>query len=155
VAAAAVEYLAAEQTKVESFTITLDDQHGGLITRQIDVTIDSKVETFDVAFTDNNGFTVTKTIAVTITGTNDAPVKDKHDSQESRTSYGAAPVPTQRASEADKNKKDVERAGWAVSQVHQRRTDRDIDARRRENRSDRGKLEKGHGKHMHGLCPAH
>ena len=47
VAAAAVEYLAAEQTKVESFTITLDDQHGGLITRQIDVTI---------------------------TGTNDAPV---------------------------------------------------------------------------------
>ncbi len=47
VAAAAVEYLAAGQTKVESFTITLDDQNGGLITRQIDVTI---------------------------TGTNDAPV---------------------------------------------------------------------------------
>ena len=47
VADAAVEYLAAGQTKVESFTITLDDQHGGLITRQIDVTI---------------------------TGTNDAPV---------------------------------------------------------------------------------
>ena len=43
----AVEYLAAGQTKVESFTITLDDQHGGLITKQIDVTI---------------------------TGTNDAPV---------------------------------------------------------------------------------
>ncbi len=39
VAASAVEYLAAGQTKVESFTITLDDQHGGLITRQIDVTI--------------------------------------------------------------------------------------------------------------------
>src|SRR5438270_715631 len=35
------------QTKVESFTITLDDQNGGLITKQIDVTI---------------------------TGTNDAPV---------------------------------------------------------------------------------
>ena len=47
VADSAVEYLAAGQTKVESFTITLDDQHGGLITRQIDVTI---------------------------TGTNDAPV---------------------------------------------------------------------------------
>src|SRR5207344_1145951 len=39
VADSAVEYLAAGQTKVESFTITLDDQHGGLITRQIDVTI--------------------------------------------------------------------------------------------------------------------
>ena len=42
-----MEYLAAGQTKVESFTITLDDGNGGLITRQIDVTI---------------------------TGTNDAPV---------------------------------------------------------------------------------
>jgi len=39
VADSAVEYLAADQTKVESFTITLDDQHGGLISRQIDVTI--------------------------------------------------------------------------------------------------------------------
>src|SRR5207302_1992830 len=47
VADAAVEYLAAGQTRVESFTITLDDQNGGLITKQIDVTI---------------------------TGTNDAPV---------------------------------------------------------------------------------
>ena len=47
VADAAVEYLAKDQTKVESFTITLDDQNGGLITKQIDVTI---------------------------TGTNDAPV---------------------------------------------------------------------------------
>src|SRR5258705_456100 len=34
-----VEFLAAGQTKVESFTITLDDQHGGLITKQVDVTI--------------------------------------------------------------------------------------------------------------------
>ncbi len=47
VAASAVEYLAAGQTKVESFTITLNDQKGSVITRQIDVTI---------------------------TGTNDAPV---------------------------------------------------------------------------------
>ncbi|MBR1232864.1 VCBS domain-containing protein [Bradyrhizobium sp. AUGA SZCCT0182] len=39
VADSAVEYLAAGQTKVESFTITLNDQHGGLITKQIDVTI--------------------------------------------------------------------------------------------------------------------
>ena len=42
----------AGQTKVESFTITLDDQHGGVITEQIDVTI---------------------------TGTNDAPVVTAHD----------------------------------------------------------------------------
>ena len=35
----AVEYLAAGQTRVESFTISLDDQHGGVITKQIDVTI--------------------------------------------------------------------------------------------------------------------
>ncbi len=47
VAASPVEYLAAGQTKVESFTITLDDQNGSVVTRQIDVTI---------------------------TGTNDAPV---------------------------------------------------------------------------------
>src|SRR5205085_1593950 len=47
VADSAVEYLAKDQTKVESFTITLDDGNGGLITKQIDVTI---------------------------TGTNDAPV---------------------------------------------------------------------------------
>jgi VCBS repeat-containing protein len=47
VADAAVQYLSAGQTKVESFTITLNDQNGGLITKRIDVTI---------------------------TGTNDAPV---------------------------------------------------------------------------------
>src|SRR5206468_3044250 len=47
VADAAVEYLAKDQTKVESFTITLNDQNGSVITKQIDVTI---------------------------TGTNDAPV---------------------------------------------------------------------------------
>ena len=35
----AVEYLAKDQTKVESFTITLDDGNGGLITKQIDITI--------------------------------------------------------------------------------------------------------------------
>ncbi|WP_418147726.1 VCBS domain-containing protein [Variovorax paradoxus] len=37
--ATAVEYLAAGQTRVESFTITVNDQHGGIVTRQIDVTI--------------------------------------------------------------------------------------------------------------------
>ena len=47
VAASAIEYLAAGETKVESFTLTLNDGHGG---------------------------TVERTIDVTITGTNDAPV---------------------------------------------------------------------------------
>ncbi|MBE0600111.1 MAG: hypothetical protein IH568_02245, partial [Burkholderiaceae bacterium] len=37
--AAAVEFLAAGQQKVEGFTITLDDQNGVLISKQIDVTI--------------------------------------------------------------------------------------------------------------------
>ncbi|MDO9319560.1 MAG: VCBS domain-containing protein [Gammaproteobacteria bacterium] len=37
--ASAVEYLAANQNKIETFTITLDDQHGGLITKQVDITI--------------------------------------------------------------------------------------------------------------------
>ena len=35
----AVAYLTAGQTKVESFMITLDDQHGGLISKEITVTI--------------------------------------------------------------------------------------------------------------------
>src|SRR5438477_305610 len=47
VAASAVEYLAKDQTKVETFTIALDDGNGG---------------------------TVDRTISVTISGTNDAPV---------------------------------------------------------------------------------
>nr|WP_223267118.1 VCBS domain-containing protein [Chlorobium phaeovibrioides] len=47
VAASAVEYLAAGETKVESFTFTVQDAHGGSVTR---------------------------TVEVTLTGTNDAPV---------------------------------------------------------------------------------
>ncbi|WP_210183553.1 VCBS domain-containing protein, partial [Hoeflea olei] len=47
VAASAVEYLGANDTKVETFTLTLDDGHGG---------------------------TVERTVTVTIQGTNDAPV---------------------------------------------------------------------------------
>lgn len=35
----ALVYLAAGQTKVESFTLTLNDQHGGVVTKQIDVTL--------------------------------------------------------------------------------------------------------------------
>ncbi len=52
VADSAVKYLAAGQTKVESFTITLDDQHGGLITKQIDVTITGSNDTPTIATTD-------------------------------------------------------------------------------------------------------
>lgn len=37
--AAAIESLAEGETKVESFTVTLDDQNGGAVTRQIDVTL--------------------------------------------------------------------------------------------------------------------
>ncbi|KQU91036.1 hypothetical protein ASC78_18800 [Variovorax sp. Root318D1] len=37
--ATAIEYLAAGETRVESFTLALDDQHGGTVNRQIDVTI--------------------------------------------------------------------------------------------------------------------
>src|SRR5207302_590931 len=39
VADSAVEYLAKDQTKVESFTVTLDDQHVGLTLHQTDPTI--------------------------------------------------------------------------------------------------------------------
>ncbi|WP_210205755.1 VCBS domain-containing protein [Hoeflea marina] len=52
VAASAVEYLAKDETRVESFTLTLDDGHGG---------------------------TIERTVTVTITGTNDAPVVDTAD----------------------------------------------------------------------------
>ncbi len=62
VADAAVEYLAAGQTRVESFTISLDDQNGGVITRQIDVTI---------------------------TGTNDAPIITAEDLVGGVTEQGA------------------------------------------------------------------
>src|SRR5207253_1050364 len=39
VAAAAVEYLAAGETKIESFTFSLSDGNGGLVSRTVDVTI--------------------------------------------------------------------------------------------------------------------
>src|SRR6185369_14170809 len=55
VADSAVEYLAAGQTKVESFTITLNDQSGGVITRQIDVTITGTNDAPIVSATDVTG----------------------------------------------------------------------------------------------------
>ncbi|MDP9928991.1 VCBS domain-containing protein [Variovorax paradoxus] len=63
--ATAVEYLAAGETRVESFTITVNDQHGGVVTRQIDVTI---------------------------TGTNDAPMIGAADAAAAVTEDAATPI---------------------------------------------------------------
>lgn len=63
--ATAVEYLAAGETRVESFTITVNDQHGGIVTRQIDVTI---------------------------TGTNDAPTFSTADAAAAVTEDAATPT---------------------------------------------------------------
>jgi VCBS repeat-containing protein len=69
VGAAAVEYLAAGQTKVESFNITLNDQNGSTITKQIDVTIagtnDAPIVTTllaDITATENSAFNYNFTI---------------------------------------------------------------------------------------------
>src|SRR5438105_50795 len=81
----AVEYLAAGQTKLESFTITLDDQHGGLITKQIDVTITgtNDAPTITVAGTDADGAVTEDASPTTLsdTGTiafNDVDLIDTH-----------------------------------------------------------------------------
>ncbi|MFL6817621.1 MAG: VCBS domain-containing protein, partial [Bradyrhizobium sp.] len=55
VADSAVEYLAKDQTRIESFTITLSDQNGGVITRHIDVTITGTNDAPVVAATDVTG----------------------------------------------------------------------------------------------------
>ena len=62
VANSAVEYLAAGQAKIESFTVTLNDQHGGLITKQIDVTITGSNDVPVVVAADVSG-AVTEAIA--------------------------------------------------------------------------------------------
>lgn len=76
VAAAAVEYLGAGETRTESFTVSIDDQHGGIVSRQVDVTI---------------------------TGTNDAPVVTPF--QAGAVTQAAAPVtianPLSHASDSD------------------------------------------------------
>jgi VCBS repeat-containing protein len=55
VSAAAVEYLAKDQTRVESFTITINDQNGSIITKQIDVTITGTNDAPIVAAVDVTG----------------------------------------------------------------------------------------------------
>ncbi|MCI4430956.1 MAG: VCBS domain-containing protein, partial [Burkholderiales bacterium] len=72
VASSATNYLAAGETRVESFTIALDDQHGGLVTRQIDVTITGTNDAPIVSATDVSGAVteqVTPTGNLTDTGT--------------------------------------------------------------------------------------
>ena len=55
VAASAVEYLAAGQTKLESFTFTLSDGQGGTVDRTVDVTITGTNDGPIVAATDVTG----------------------------------------------------------------------------------------------------
>ena len=55
VPASAVEYLAKDQTKVQQFTITLNDGHGGTINRTIEVTITGSNDNPVVATTDLTG----------------------------------------------------------------------------------------------------
>jgi VCBS repeat-containing protein len=55
VAAGAVEYLAAGQTKVEQFTVTLNDGHGGVVDRVIEVTLTGTNDVPVVAFNDLSG----------------------------------------------------------------------------------------------------
>ena len=55
VAAAAVEYLAKDQTKVETFTLTLNDANGGAVQRTVTVTITGTNDTPVVATTDVTG----------------------------------------------------------------------------------------------------
>jgi VCBS repeat-containing protein len=70
VAASAVEYLAAGQTKVETFTITLNDGNGGTVDRTISVTItgtaDSVVAKADVFGAANNELAAAADVGVVV-----------------------------------------------------------------------------------------
>ena len=84
VAASAVEYLAKNQTRVQQFTITLDDGNGGIINRTIEVTITGTNDDPVVATSDLTG-TVLEAVApagnLTDTGTitfTDVDLTDAH-----------------------------------------------------------------------------
>lgn len=62
VANAALGFLAAGETRTESFLVTLDDQHGGVVTRQVDVTVTGTNDVPVVAAADVTG-AVTEMIA--------------------------------------------------------------------------------------------
>lgn len=59
---AALGFLAAGETRTESFLVTLDDQHGGVVTRQVDVTVTGTNDDPVVAAADVTG-AVTEMIA--------------------------------------------------------------------------------------------
>jgi VCBS repeat-containing protein len=96
VADSVVEYLAKDETRVESFTITLDDRNGGVTTKQIDVTITGSNDAPVVATTDVTG-TVTEMTApgaamLTDTGTiafTDVDLTDDHSLSTVTSSAGA------------------------------------------------------------------
>src|SRR5207302_1715294 len=96
VSAADVEYLAKDQAKVEHFTITLDDGHGGTVDRTIDVTITGTNDAPVVAATDVTGAVtelVTPVGNLTDTGTiafTDVDLTDTH---------SIRPSPTRRSAE--------------------------------------------------------
>src|SRR4051812_37253843 len=53
--------------------------------------------------------------------------QEKHQYEESRSSNGSSPLPTERPGKADEDEKDEKWAGRPIGQIHQRRADRDID----------------------------
>jgi len=76
VVASAVEYLAKDQPKVETFTITLDDGKGGTVERTVSVTITGTNDVPIVATTDVTGAVtelVTPVGNLTDTGTAQSP----------------------------------------------------------------------------------
>ncbi|PCJ26905.1 MAG: hypothetical protein COA96_04555 [SAR86 cluster bacterium] len=95
VPATAVEYLAKNQTKVESFSVTLDDGNGGTVTRTVDVTITGTNDTPVVATSDLTG-TVTELLIpfgnITDAGTigfSDVDLTDQHSVTQITASTGA------------------------------------------------------------------
>ena len=74
VAAAALEYLAAGQTKIETFTVSVDDAHGGVAQRTVSVTITG---TNDLPLAQADSFVATEdTLLSGNLATNDQPSGD-------------------------------------------------------------------------------
>ena len=100
VAASAVEYLAKDETKVETFTFTVDDGNGGSVERTVSVTITGTNDAPVVAATDVTGAVtelVTPTGDLTDTGTiafSDVDLTDGHSVSAVTPSLGALGVLT-------------------------------------------------------------
>jgi VCBS repeat-containing protein len=79
VANSAVAYLAAGHTKVESFNLSLTDQRGGLISRQVDVTINGVNDTATIAGTPTGSVTEDGTLTAGNTlSVNDVDTGENH-----------------------------------------------------------------------------